>query len=71
MATYTFEHYQFPLTPSALAQPLDKTVIVAKDDTAAIRLARDRAARLQPQTDFAVLLDETASEIWVWRDLLS
>ena len=71
MATYVFEHYQRPPSASVLAQPLDQAVIEAKDDTTAIRLARDRAARLRFQTDFAVLLDENASEIWVWRNPLS
>ena len=69
MATYTFEHYQRP--PAASAGPLNKAVIEAQDDATAIRLARVRAARLRPQTDFAVLLDENESEIWVWRDWLS
>ena len=71
MATYTFERYQRPLAAWASAQTPDKAVIEAQDDATAIRLARERAARLRPQRDFAVLLDENASEIWVWRDFLS
>ena len=71
MATYVFEHYPHPPVASIMMRPLDKAVIEAKDDTAAIRLARDRAFRLRFHTDFAVLLDENASEIWVWRNPLS
>ncbi len=71
MATYTFEHYERPPTPAAFARLLEQAVIVARDDTAAIRLARDRAISLSPKTDMALLLDENAAEIWIWRDPLS